>query len=414
VHHLRALVLDVVDAGRIRDPARLGRDDSELEPQAPRSRGDCLTRYFGAGLLAAEDVHEVDQLLDLCERAHAGNTQDLVAASRPHRNAPVALLEEVTHDGVARTVGLRRRADDGDRARIRHDLRRPSRHEPQAILPSMADRLRVAAIQLNSGTEKAENIEKAERLVARAASTGADLVLLPEKWNAIGSADTLRRAAEPLEDGETVEAMRDWARTHGITIVGGSITEQREGREKLSNTSVVIDPSGDVVAAYRKIHMFDVEVGGQVYRESEVEEPGEETNLCDAEGWRVGLTVCYDLRFPELYRILALQGAELVTVPAAFTLYTGKDHWELLLRARAVENQCYVLAANEWGVHEGGKQSYGRSSIVDPWGVVLAQAPDEDCVIAAEIDKARLEQVRHDLPSLANRQPAAYRWPAGV
>ena len=159
--------------------------------------------------------------------------------------------------------------------------------------------------------------------------------------------------------------------------------------------------------------MFDVEVGGQVYRESEAEEPGEETNLCDAEGWRVGLTVCYDLRFPELYRILALQGAELVTVPAAFTLYTGKDHWELLLRARAVENQCYVLAANEWGVHEGGKQSYGRSSIVDPWGVVLAQAPDEDCVIAAEIDKARLEQVRHDLPSLANRQPAAYRWPAG-
>ena len=278
----------------------------------------------------------------------------------------------------------------------------------------MADRLRVAAIQLNSGTEKADNIEKAERLVARAASTGADLVLLPEKWNAIGSADTLRRAAEPLEDGETVEAMRDWARTHGITIVGGSITEQREGREKLSNTSVVIDPSGDVVSAYRKIHMFDVEVGGQVYRESEAEEPGEETNLCDAEGWRVGLTVCYDLRFPELYRILALQGAELVTVPAAFTLYTGKDHWELLLRARAVENQCYVLAANEWGVHEGGKQSYGRSSIVDPWGVVLAQAPDEDCVIAAEIDKARLEQVRHDLPSLANRQPGAYRWPAGV
>ncbi|HYM63600.1 MAG TPA: carbon-nitrogen hydrolase family protein, partial [Gaiellaceae bacterium] len=247
-----------------------------------------------------------------------------------------------------------------------------------------------------------------------AASTGADLVLLPEKWNAIGSVDTLRRAAEPLEGGETVEAMRDWARTHGITIVGGSITEEREGREKLSNTSVVIDPAGDVVAAYRKIHMFDVEVGGQVYRESEAEEPGEETNLCDAEGWRVGLTVCYDLRFPELYRILALEGAELVTVPAAFTLYTGKDHWELLLRARAVEDQCYILAANEWGIHEGGKQSYGRSSIVDPWGVVLAQAPDEDCVIAAEIDKARLEQVRHDLPSLANRQPAAYRWPAGV
>ena len=414
MHDLRALVLDVVDAGRIRDPARLGRDDSELEPQAPRSRCNCLACDFGARLRAAEDVHEVDRLLDLRERVHTGDTQDFVAAPRPDGNAPVALLEEVTHDAVARAVELRRRADDGDRARICQDLCRAFATRPQAILPPMADRLRVAAIQLNSGTEKAENIEKAERLVARAASTGADLVLLPEKWNAIGSADTLRRAAEPLEDGETVEAMRGWARTHGITIVGGSITEQREGREKLSNTSVVIDPSGDVVSAYRKIHMFDVEVGGQVYRESEAEEPGEETNLCDAEGWRVGLTVCYDLRFPELYRILALQGAELVTVPAAFTLYTGKDHWELLLRARAVENQCYVLAANEWGVHEGGKQSYGRSSIVDPWGVVLAQAPDEDCVIAAEIDKTRLEQVRHDLPSLANRQPAAYRWPAGV
>jgi len=265
----------------------------------------------------------------------------------------------------------------------------------------MADRLRVAAIQLNSGTEKADNIEKAERLVARAASTGADLVLLPEKWNAIGSADTLRRAAEPLEDGETVEAMRGWARTHGITIVGGSITEQREGREKLSNTSVVIDPSGEVVSAYRKIHMFDVEVGGQVYRESEAEEPGEETNLCDAEGWRVGLTVCYDLRFPELYRILALQGAELVTVPAAFTLYTGKDHWELLLRARAVENQCYVVAANQWGSFGDGKVAYGRSLIADPWGVVLAEG---EGVVLAELDLQQIASVRTQLPALEHRR----------
>ena len=278
----------------------------------------------------------------------------------------------------------------------------------------MASTLRVACVQLNGRAPKPDLIERAEQLVARAASTGADLVVLPEKWTGIGPPDLIRSVAESLDDGEATQAMSGWARTHGITLVGGSIVERREGREKLSNTCVVFDPEGEIAAVYRKIHMFDVEVGGQVYRESEAEEPGEETNLCDAEGWRVGLTVCYDLRFPELYRILALQGAELVTVPAAFTLYTGKDHWELLLRARAVENQCYVLAANEWGVHEGGKQSYGRSSIVDPWGVVLAQAPDEDCVIAAEIDKTRLEQVRHDLPSLANRQPAAYRWPAGV
>jgi predicted amidohydrolase len=278
----------------------------------------------------------------------------------------------------------------------------------------MPDRIRVACVQLNSGAVKADNLEKAERLVARAAATGADVVLLPEKWNAIGSHETLRANAEPLEGGETVEAMAAWARRHGITLVGGSITERREGREKLSNTCLVFDPTGALVGAYRKIHMFDVEVGGHLYRESEAEEPGEETLLVEAEDWRVGLSVCYDLRFPELYRILALEGAELLAVPAAFTLYTGKDHWELLVRARAVENQCYVAAANEWGTHEGGKASYGRSLIVDPWGVALAQAGDDDTVIAAEIDRARMQRIRESLPSLANRQPGAYRWPAPV
>ena len=278
----------------------------------------------------------------------------------------------------------------------------------------MPDRLRVACVQLNAGTDKAANLEKAERLVARAASTGADVVVLPEKWNAIGSVETLRANAEPLDGGESVDAMSRWARTHGVTLVGGSITEIREGRERLSNTCAVFDAAGDLVAVYRKIHMFDVEVGGHVYRESEAEEPGEETTVCEVEGWKVGLSVCYDLRFPELYRILALEGAELVTVPAAFTLYTGKDHWELLVRARAVENQCYVAAANMWGVHEGGKASYGRSAIVDPWGVVVAQAADEDTVISAELDRRHMERIRRDLPSLANRQPSAYRWPAGV
>ncbi len=188
-----------------------------------------------------------------------------------------------------------------------------------------------------------------EPLVARAAATGADLVVLPEKWNGLGSHEILLDVAEPLEGGETVEAMSRWARTHGITLVGGSIAERRDGREKLGNTCVVFDPEGEVAAVYRKIHMFDVEVGGVVYRESDSEDPGEVTVSCEVEGWHLGLTVCYDLRFPELYRILAVDGAELVTVPAAFTLYTGKDHWELLLRARAVENQCYVAAANQWG-----------------------------------------------------------------
>jgi predicted amidohydrolase len=277
----------------------------------------------------------------------------------------------------------------------------------------MADRLRVACVQINSSTSKEENLERMEPLVARAAATGADLVLLPEKWNGLGSHDVLLDVAEPIEGGESVEAMSRWARTHGITLVGGSIAERRDGREKLGNACVVFDPEGEVAAVYRKIHMFDVEVGGVVYRESDSEDPGEATVSCEVEGWHLGLTVCYDLRFPELYRILAVEGAELVTVPAAFTLYTGKDHWELLLRARAVENQCYVAAANQWGT-VAGKASYGRSSIVDPWGIVLAQAPDEDCVIAAELDRAHMERIRRSIPSLANRQPAAYTWPAGV
>ena len=276
----------------------------------------------------------------------------------------------------------------------------------------MPEQIRVACVQLTSRDDKAANLETAERLVARAAATGADVVVLPEKWNAIGSAETYRAAAEPLEGGESVEAMAAWARRHGITLVGGSIAERREGREKLSNTSLVFDPEGSLVAVYRKIHLFDVEVGGHVYRESEAEEPGDEPVVAEVEGWPIGLTICYDLRFPELYRILALEGAQLVTVPAHFTLYTGKDHWHLLLRARAVENQYFVAAAAQIGETLPGKLSYGRSLIVDPWGTVLAQAPDEETVISAELDRARLEEIRRKLPSLAHRQPGAYAWPA--
>jgi predicted amidohydrolase len=278
----------------------------------------------------------------------------------------------------------------------------------------VTDLLRVACVQMTSGPDKAANLEQAERLVARAAATGADLVALPEKWNAIGSPEVLHEAAEPLEGGESVAAMADWARRHGITLVGGSISERREGREKLSNTSIAFGPDGEVLGLYRKIHLFDVEVGGHVYRESEAEEPGVEPVVVQGEGWPVGLTVCYDVRFPELYRILALEGAELVTVPAHFTTPTGKDHWHVLLRARAIENQLYVVAAAQIGETLPGKPAYGRSLIADPWGVVIAQAPDEETVIAAELDRAHLQNVRAKVPSLANRQPNAYRWPTRV
>ncbi len=278
----------------------------------------------------------------------------------------------------------------------------------------MSDTVRVACVQLTSRADKAANLEKAERLVARASATGADVVVLPEKWNAIGDAETLHAAAEPLEGGESVAAMAAWARRHGVTLVGGSITERREGREKLSNTSVVLDADGDVVAVYRKIHLFDVDVGGHVYRESEAEDPGDEPAVATVGDWPIGLSVCYDLRFPELYRILALDGARVITVPAHFTLYTGKDHWHVLLRARAIENQLYVAAAAQIGETRPGRPSYGRSLIADPWGIVLAEAPDEETVIAADLDARRLEDVRANLPSLAHRQPNAYRWPAPV
>jgi predicted amidohydrolase len=284
----------------------------------------------------------------------------------------------------------------------------------QSYRSSVSEKIRIACVQMTSRADKAANLAKAEQLVARAAATGADVVVLPEKWDAIGDHDQLHAAAELLEGGQAAEAMRGWAKTHGITLVGGSISERREGREKLSNTCVVFDPDGEIAAVYRKIHLFDVEAGGFVYRESDAEEPGDEPVVAQVEGWPVGLTVCYDLRFPELYRVLALEGALLFTVPAHFTLYTGKDHWELLLRARAVENQCFVAAAAQIGETLPGRQSFGRSSIVDPWGIVLAQAADEETVIAAELDRTRLEVIRERFPALASRRPAAYRWPSTV
>lgn len=268
--------------------------------------------------------------------------------------------------------------------------------------------LRVGCVQLQVGAVRAENIERAGVLVARAARDGAEVVVLPEMWNAMGGEDVLRENAEPPSGGISVEAMRGWAREHGVAIVGGSIMESRPGRDRLSNLCLVFDPAGDVVAEYRNLHMFDVDVGGQAYRESETKEPGDEIAVTTVTGWQVGLSICFDVRFPELYRALALRGAELITVPAAFTLHTGKDHWELLLRARAVENTCYVAAAGQWGVDVRGRSLYGRSMIIDPWGTVIAQAPDEDCAIVATVERSRLASVRASLPVLRQRRPDVY------
>jgi deaminated glutathione amidase len=273
--------------------------------------------------------------------------------------------------------------------------------------------MRAAAVQLNSQDNKERNLEVAERLVREAAGDRAELVCLPEKWNVLGSSAALREGAESL-DGPTLTAARAWARELGIHLVAGSIAERAEGQERLFNTSVLIDPRGEDIATYRKIHMFDVEVEGVAYRESEHEQGGDEIVTAPLGDVELGLTVCYDLRFPELYRILAVRGARIITVPSAFTAPTGRAHWDVLLRARAIENQAFVIAPNQIGKAPPHYDSYGHSAIVDPWGVVLATAPDEECFVAADLDLAAQEQVREKLPSLANRRPGAYRWPEQV
>jgi predicted amidohydrolase len=268
--------------------------------------------------------------------------------------------------------------------------------------------VRVAAVQLNSTGDKARNLAAAERLVRAAAADGAKLVGLPEKWNLLGSGGEIAAGAEPL-DGPSLAAARGWASELGIHLLAGSIAERGEG--KAFNTSVLIGPSGEDLGVYRKIHMFDVEAGGVEYRESEHEEAGSEIVTAPLGEFTVGMSVCYDLRFPELYRILAVRGARLIAVPSAFTLATGCDHWEVLLRARAIENQAFVLAPNQVGEAPPHYSSFGHSAIVDPWGAVLAVAPDEEGFVAADLDLAAQDRVRDSLPSLANRRPQAYIWP---
>jgi predicted amidohydrolase len=269
--------------------------------------------------------------------------------------------------------------------------------------------LRAAVVQLNSTSDKNRNLAVAERLVRAAAAGGAALVALPEKWNLLAGGEELAAGAEPL-DGPSLGAARAWASDLGIHLLAGSVAEQGPAG-KAFNTSVLIGPDGTDVAVYRKIHMFDVDVGGVAYRESDHEEPGEEIVTAPLAGTTIGLSICYDLRFPELYRILAVRGARILAVPSAFTLATGRDHWEPLLRARAIENQAFVLAPNQAGEAPPHFSSYGRSAIVDPWGVVLATASDEECFAAAELDLSAQDRVRESLPSLANRRPAAYAWP---
>jgi deaminated glutathione amidase len=265
--------------------------------------------------------------------------------------------------------------------------------------------MRAAAIQINSTNDVERNLATADRHVRAAAADGARLIVLPEKWSVLGTGDDLRAGAQTL-DGEAVTWARATARELGIDLVAGSISERVEGEPKLRNTSVHIGPDGEIAAVYRKLHLFDVEVDGTRYAESENEDPGDEPVLTTtAQGIEIGMSVCYDVRFPELYRGLALRGARILTVPAAFTLATTRDHWEVLLRARAIEKQAFVIAPNQIGEHPPSNRSGGRSMIIDPWGLVLAVAPDKETHVIADLDMELLAGVRERLPALRHARP---------
>ncbi len=272
-----------------------------------------------------------------------------------------------------------------------------------------ADHITAACVQFTASRDKSENIARMAPLVADAAERGAQLVLLPEKWNAIADGAALLGYAESLEHGgETIEALSDWSRSLGIDLICGSIAIA--AGDRVGNVSIAFTRDGRIAASYTKIHLFDVEVGGTVYRESDGTAPGSQPVLVEMSGVPIGLSVCYDLRFPELYRSLEQAGALLLTVPAAFTLVTGMAHWETLLRARAIENQAFVLAADQHGDPGGyGMPRYGNSMIIDPWGTVIARSgPDGDGVIVARLDLAEQRRTRRTLPALAHRRPDAY------
>ena len=267
-----------------------------------------------------------------------------------------------------------------------------------------------AAIQMKAHEGKRQNLSRAEALLDIAVKKGAKLIALPELFNFLGTPQLIRENAEPIP-GPTTDRLCAKAKNNNVYILGGSIAEKADEAGKVCNTSVLINPSGKIIAKYSKIHLFDVEIGTQVsVKESDTFNPGNELVTAETEYGVVGLSICYDLRFPELYRGLTLRGAKIIFVPAAFMATTGKDHWEPLLKARAIENQVYVIAPDVIGPVPGTNiVTHGRSIIVDPWGTVLAQAPDNECVITAELDFDYLQKVRTGLPSLTHRKPEIYQ-----
>lgn len=270
------------------------------------------------------------------------------------------------------------------------------------MMPNAAPQL--AAIQMVSGPDLKANLAQAGELLDQAASTGARLAVLPENFAFMGLRDTDKLAlAEADGDGPIQAFLSKQARRHRLWLVGGTIP-LRGGGERARAACLVFDDTGRRVARYDKIHLFDVQVGEESYRESATLEPGDAPVLVETPFGRLGLAVCYDLRFPELFRRLAGQGMEILALPAAFTAVTGAAHWEVLLRARAIENLCYVVAAAQGGRHAGGRETFGDSMIVDPWGAVLARRPQQPGVVTAAVDLERLTELRRRFPALDHRR----------
>ncbi len=261
-----------------------------------------------------------------------------------------------------------------------------------------------AAIQMTSGVHKAANLETASRLVELAARRGATLVVLPELFNCLGDLPEVSAQAEPIP-GPTSEWLSQLAAEYKLTLVGGSMAEKSNQADKAYNTSLVFGPDGVMLSRYRKIHLFEIDLPGEVsVRETDIMLAGDEAIVTSTSAGLLGHATCYDLRFPELFRRLVDAGAEVFVIPSAFTLATGRDHWEVLLRARAIENQVFVVAPNQYGLHGPNLRSFGRSMIIDPWGVVLASTSDGVGVVTAEIDLDQVAGIRRRLPALRNRR----------
>jgi predicted amidohydrolase len=278
-------------------------------------------------------------------------------------------------------------------------------------MENMTEKLRVSLVQMKVTNQVEENVQTAVELIKEAVKSSPDVVVLPENFHMMGRKSEFFEAAETI-DGPTLTKLKHLAKEKGIYIVAGTMNLRVPGEEKLKNTCCVINPEGEIQDVYEKIHTFNAQIGGRTITGSKVEQAGGKIVVTSIKGVPVGLGVCFDLRFPEMFRIMALKGAKVIIVPAIFMLHTGKDHWEVLLRARAIENQVYMVAPATYGTFPPHHEwSYGRSMVVDPWGIVTAQASDQTCVITADLDLNWVEDVRKRVPTLTQRRPDVYDWP---